>query len=70
MKVNYVYFDPSGAKREESMPYSRASRSIGDRVLVGFPLINRYVECPDGSHVAVAYFQSDTAGNVWALYYS
>lgn len=71
MKIQYVYFSPDGSRREQVLSYERARKMIGDRVLTGFEMVARYVDCQDGSDaMTIVYFQSDVTGRVWALYYS
>jgi uncharacterized caspase-like protein len=37
-------------------------------VLIGFNVVQRYVDTPSGSHEPIIYFQSDVTGAAWAVY--
>lgn len=67
--MQYEYFGRNGDNASRTISEDQAIRSIGLRVLVGFPVTSRTVEAPDGRYVGVTYFQSEVSGNVWALYY-
>lgn len=69
MSVTYEYFSPDGGRRSDSLTDQEGAQRIGQRVMVGFPCVHRYVDAPDGSLVTMIYFQSEVTGSVWALYY-
>lgn len=67
--MQYVHVDPDGNVTEREITQEAAILQIGERVMIGFPLVQRYVEGLDGSTTSVNYFQSDVTGRIWALYY-
>lgn len=66
--VNYTHISPEGKITERVIEALDAARMIGDRVLIGFDVVQRYINTYDGSHEPVTYFQSDATGAVWAIY--
>lgn len=66
--VNYAHISPEGKITERVIEDHDAARMIGDRVLIGFNVVQRYIDTPSGSHEPVTYFQSDATGAVWAIY--
>jgi len=70
--VQYEYFpsDPElGKRRSAELTDTAAARSVGERVLIGFNVVQRHVVGPSGACTQITYFQSDISGNVWALYH-
>lgn len=66
--INYTHISPEGKITERVIEEHDAARMIGDRVLIGFNVAQRYIDTPGGSHEPVTYFQSDVTGAVWAVY--
>lgn len=66
--VNYTHISPEGKITEKVIKHHAAARMIGDRVLIGFNVVQRYIDTPNGSHEPITYFQSDVTGAVWAIY--
>jgi uncharacterized caspase-like protein len=66
--VNYTHISPEGKITESVVTSSEASRMIGDRVLIGFNVVQRFFYTPDSEATSVTYFQSDATGAVWAIY--
>lgn len=67
-KIQYEHFGPRGERRSELMDAADASKTVGDRALIGFPMWARDVEAPDGSWCMIVVFQSEITGGVWAVY--
>ena len=68
--THYEYFGPQGQRRTKILAAPVAARSIGERAMMGFPLVQRHVRTPtDTPDVSLVYFQSEATGVVWAVYY-
>lgn len=67
-KIHHEYFGPRGERRSEVLDAAVASKVIGDRVLIGFPMWTRDVEAADGSCRMVVVFQSEITGSVWGVF--
>ena len=65
--TNYTHISPEGEITERAVEARDAARMIGDRVLIGFNVVQRYIDTPKGSHEPITYFQSDVTGAVWAI---
>lgn len=63
------YFGPRGQRSSRVLAQRAGALEIGERVMLGFDMIHRRVETPDGETLSVTYFQSDIKGDVWALYF-
>lgn len=68
-KITYEYFGPDGERDTRRMTQERAAQTIGERVLVGFDVVTRYLEDRTGGHYRITYFQSDITGKVWSIYH-
>lgn len=66
--INCTHISPEGEITERVIESRDAALMIGDRVLIGFNVVQRYIDTPDGSHEPITYFQSDVTGAVWAIY--
>lgn len=67
----YVYFAPDAdSARVSELTRERAARMIGDRILMGFGLVQQGFTDRDGEWVFLSYFQSEITGHVWAVYYA
>lgn len=56
-------------RRSAELSDSEAARMIGERILFGFDVVQRWVRGRGGQHVQVTYFQSSITGKVWAVYF-
>ena len=65
--INYTHISPEGKITERVIESHDAARMIGDRVLIGFNVVQRYIDTSDGRE-PITYFQSDATGAVWAIY--
>lgn len=65
--VNYTHISLYGEITEKVIEARDAARMIGDRVLIGFNVVQRYIDTSDGRE-PITYFQSDVTGAVWAIY--
>ena len=69
--IEYVYFAPDANSAHTSkITDERARQMIGDRVLMGFDLVQRGFTDRDGKWLSLSYFQSEITGHVWAVYYA
>lgn len=67
--VQYEYFGPGGKRRSVTYSDHDAALQIGERVLTGFDVVQRWFITPDGSGLFVTYCQWESTGRVWALYF-
>lgn len=69
--MQYVYFAPGSvtATRTVELSEPEAERVIGNRVLLGFHVVQQCFQTPSGEYAAMIYFQSEVTGSIWAVYH-
>lgn len=67
--IDYVYLGTvrNPERRERRMDDVEAWETLGERVMNGWPVVQRFVRTPSGENVFVAAVTND-AGHVWGVY--
>ncbi len=65
--IQYENFGPNGERRSELMTEERGTQVAGQTIMLGWPVVQRYVEDRDGQMISVVTFMTDTSGEVWRL---
>jgi hypothetical protein len=68
-KIHYEYFGPGGQRATRTLTPNTAALRVGERVLLGFEVVCRFLTDRNGDRYQITYFQSAISGRVWALYY-